>query len=471
MIQQGNELETLDPTRREDGDRETTVTLTDVVVLVLLLAGIGYGTAYYFGYVNPFGAASEKLADSNSEEDFSDTILNDFTLPDMKRLHQSGQGQISSQYGTVKKLTGQFNEDRSNRESRIECGEAWGKLGQLLHLGQFPEPAATCYSNAAALLPDDFRWFYLHARLLFKDNPQEAEELFDQARIDLEADEDSQAQQLVALWYWVGMLARNDSNFDKARSAFRKAIGYNQNAFAVWMALGQTELEAGNAAAALKALNTTQRLLPAKHKSVVAYSLGLAYRANKQEKLAAAYLKKGGKKSQGLSVSDPLWNQTQELLRTPNALSQRAIRQLDRGNLIQAESLLREAVQLKPDDSGLHNNLAGLLMMKNQLDEAKESFAKAVELNPQLISAHRGLAAIASKASDFKTAKKHLDIAYGVAPKDRKVLIDLGRLQYKQKNYSKALEYFESVLKLDPGNPDATLGRELAVSSMKASGK
>lgn len=450
---------------------ELTTTMTDWVVLVVIVVGGGVGAAYYFGAFDGLGTVAGPNDVISSSESNRDIVLQEFSLPDIGRLHESGQKQIQSQHQVVEKLVSAFNEDRVSGETRTQLGEAFGLLGQLLHVGQFPKPAAVCYANAEELLPNDFRWPYLHARMLLKDDAKTAKSLFERACVDLEANKDAKKQQLISLWYWLGTIERNEGEFEQARSAFQKSLGHNQKAFAVWLALGQMETEAGRPKAAIQALTTAQRLLPEQYKHFVAYPLGLAYRQNGQEELAKRYLERGRTKAQRMTVSDPLWRETLELLRTPSALSQRAIRLLDRGRLQQAEELLREAIALDPENGGLRNNLAGLLLMRDRTDEAQASFTKAIELNPKLISAHRGLAAIATKRDNLDTTMRHLQIAIEIDSTDRSVLVDLGRIHQRLKEYDKALEFFDVVLKLDPGNPDATLGRQLALSEMKKTEK
>ena len=108
-----------------------------------------------------------------------------------------------------------------------------------------------------------------------------------------------------------------------------------------------------------------------------------------------------------------------------------------------------------------------MLLAEHRFDEAKTAFAKAVELNPQNTSARRGLALIARIHEDFETSLNHLTAAHNSDPGDRTVMVDLGWLYAELNQLQKAQEYFNAVLKLDPGHPAAIRGRSQVLRKMQ----
>ena len=59
--------------------------------------------------------------------------------------------------------------------------DRWGALGMTLLAHEFDQPAGECFSQAAALDPQDARWPYLHAHALLDTAPEDAVELLQQA--------------------------------------------------------------------------------------------------------------------------------------------------------------------------------------------------------------------------------------------------------------------------------------------------
>ncbi|HUX45291.1 MAG TPA: tetratricopeptide repeat protein [Terracidiphilus sp.] len=99
---------------------------------------------------------------------------------------------------------------------------------------------------------------------------------------------------------------------------------------------------------------------------------------------------------------------------------------IESGDLDGAHSLLDQAARHFPNDGGLENLLGVIEIQQGHPEQARQAFAAAVKHSPRLVSAYLNLARV-----DMETASDN--------SKDR----------------AEALHAYESVLRIEPGNPEA----------------
>ena len=105
------------------------------------------------------------------------------------------------------------------------------------------------------------------------------------------------------------------------------------------------------------------------------------------------------------------------------------------GDLESALDLLQSLAQRAPDSPAIAHREGELLEMLNHLEEAKFAFETAIlkqgpAINIQLsgVRPRMGLVRIAIATQDMETARKHLHIAYQMAPNDPEVSFTMGLL-------------------------------------------
>ncbi len=101
---------------------------------------------------------------------------------------------------------------------------------------------------------------------------------------------------------------------------------------------------------------------------------------------------------------------------------------LDQGNLRQAVGHFRAAVALRPDDPGVHRNLALAYYDLRLLDESVTAMREAVRLAPQESLFHMELGALLLAADDFSAAETELATALERNPGLGEAYWYLGRL-------------------------------------------
>jgi tetratricopeptide (TPR) repeat protein len=80
-----------------------------------------------------------------------------------------------------------------------------------------------------------------------------------------------------------------------------------------------------------------------------------------------------------------------DTLRTVQLYNDTGIRMVEQGDLNAGIGYFRTAIELSPDSSDMHRNLAKALFQAGKLEEAGREYATAIRLNPRDWQAHCGL--------------------------------------------------------------------------------
>jgi tetratricopeptide (TPR) repeat protein len=134
--------------------------------------------------------------------------------------------------------------------------------------------------------------------------------------------------------------------------------------------------------------------------------------------------------------------------------AERAVQFVHEGNLKSAESELRKAVELSPNDPALLTSLGGVLGMEGDLRQANVYLGKAVKLNPEDAASRRNLAANQWQLGRLKEAHENLDRLLRVNPQDKGATFLLGMVSEKEKDYAHCVKLLESVPDVMERQPD-----------------
>lgn len=86
------------------------------------------------------------------------------------------------------------------------------------------------------------------------------------------------------------------------------------------------------------------------------------------------------------------------------------------GELEQAESTFREAIELDPDAALPHARLAGLLLSQHRNDEARSEYQNAIMKDPQDAGLFLALAIVYLHEKSYSNAQAMVDIALELEP-------------------------------------------------------
>lgn len=120
------------------------------------------------------------------------------------------------------------------------------------------------------------------------------------------------------------------------------------------------------------------------------------------------------------------------------------------GNYSAAIKLFLEALEARPDDPILHNNLANAFKLDKQRNEAIRHYQRALALDPKFAEAHNNLAGLYAQKGAYSEALHHYKTALHLAPDFTSAHYNLGLLLLRNNQLEAARTQFNNVLSLHP---------------------
>jgi tetratricopeptide (TPR) repeat protein len=301
-----------------------------------------------------------------------------------------------------------------------------------------------------------------------------------------------------------GIAASRSNQWEEAAADFAKAVALNQASAPAYLNLGLARLQLGQANEALAALNRAVALSP--NLRGVNLFLGIArYRRNDYSGAASALKREirldprnpqafmwlgviqlGAGDAQSASVSldeaaklDPgdvdilyhrgrahmlvskesyeeMYEADPQSWRVHQALAQSFV-EADR--LEDAAKECEIAVQLRPEEPGLHEELADIYWKQNQLEKAEASFLDELKVDHESLSAQYKLAVVSLERSNPESTVKLLTELLHRSPKYPGAQYQLGRAEAQLGSVNAAIASFKSVV-ADAGRVDSETLRQ-----------
>ncbi len=358
-------------------------------------------------------------------------------LPDLTKLEDGVRDQLSAEETAL--IAAFKNDDAA-------LSDSFGKLGQVYHAYALTAPARECYLNARQLVPHDFRWIYLLAKL------DQQEGRFDDAIPRFQ-----QATKLrpdyVAARINLGNIFLELNRLADATAAFNAARELDKNNPAALYGLGQVSLAGRNYADAARYFEQTLAQVPGANR--VHYSLAMAYRGLGNAEKAKAHLAQQG--TVGVRVADPLLESLQDLITGERVYLSRGKVAFEAQRYAEAVNEFRKAVAAKPGSVAARVNLGAALTQIGDMQGAVEQFEEALRLEPGKATAHYNLAVILAGQNKHEQAIAHARSALSVDPNDLNARFLLAQELKKTGSIDEALREFTRVVQSDPGNESALL--------------
>ncbi len=133
------------------------------------------------------------------------------------------------------------------------------------------------------------------------------------------------------------------------------------------------------------------------------------------------------------------------------------------GNLDEASALYSSAVRKCPADSGLHRDLARVLVQRGDSRAAIDQLRRAVARTPDDISCYVQLADTLFREGAVQDAEPPLNLALGINPACADALLLKGKVAEARQQDDVALEFYFRVLSLQPDHVDARLSAAKAL--------
>lgn len=402
-------------------------------------------------------ACTRTAAPSSSEQAAHPSpsdALTPIVLPELSGLAESVQRQIRERKSDLDQAL-----ERPGA-SRAEQAAAYGGLGRLLMAAKFSDAAATCFSHAESLAPDDMRWayYYGHASLRNGDRARAAE-AFERA---LKIRPDDQAALV-----WLGESYLDDDRLDLAQSAFQRALAVTPQSAPALFGAGRTALARRDFAGATQYF---ERALAADARaSAIHYPLAMAYRGLGDTQKADAHLRQRG--SSYPVLEDPLMQDDQDLLESAVSFESRGMAALKTADFAGAIAAFRTGLELAPDDTSLRYWLGAALYASGDADGAWREFSEVVRRDPDHAKAHFSLGAIDDARGQRAKAIAEYQAAVRADPNLPDSRLRLAEALRASGQVAASFEQYDAAVKLDPSMVDAWIGGARALIELKRTDK
>jgi tetratricopeptide (TPR) repeat protein len=156
--------------------------------------------------------------------------------------------------------------------------------------------------------------------------------------------------------------------------------------------------------------------------------------------------------------ADRAFEKAFELDPTKAALAKAAEAQR-KGNIDQAEKILREILVSDPDEVTALRLLGNIAADSNRWGAARQLLGRTVELAPDFILAWGDLAVLSLKQERFDEALEHVDHAIGLDSKLPYTYVIKGNILAKSQRHEESLATYQKAIDLSPGHGGALSGQ------------
>jgi tetratricopeptide (TPR) repeat protein len=362
---------------------------------------------------------------------------------------------------------------------------AWGKLGEALHAAEFHAQARFCYSNAAFLDPNAFRWPYLLGLLELQEEPEKAIQHLARATELAGGKTDSPRFQL-------GRALVERGRYEEAAPHLQTLLTGNPNHAAARLELARVHFSRNALREATReiqpALSNSYTMRPALQ--LVAQ---MAQR-NGQLETAASVARRAASLPRGFDWPDPVLRDVQSLRTDRARLAEQANALLQQQRLADADALLAKLLNAFPEDpEGLlllgrlrylerrcaeaeavlkrhlavqADSLNGLVQLglalhcQQRWSDAIATLERVIQLKPDFAQAHVNLAAARARSGDSAGAIRSYRDALRCNPGDVNTHMALAEELANAGDLPGAAEHVQRAAILSPNDPRIRQARE-----------
>lgn len=331
--------------------------------------------------------------------------------------------------------------------ARPRSAEAWGRLGMAYDVHGFKAPALTCYRQAVALAPGDFRWTYVLAFLLQKMGDVETGDWIARG-LELRPDYGPLLLKYAELFF-------NTGQFDSAARYYRRVIEVDSGFAHGYHGLGRVAVARDDLEAAKRFLE--QGRARNYRQGELRLQLAEVYRrlgdleATERERIAATQL------PQRIPYPDPVGGLIIREGVGSYWAKNRGATHLAQGNIGEAFAQYREALRHR-DDWETRTTLGIALHRMGQFAQAAEQHRAALALEPTAADAHANLAETLFALGQTDEALRHVEEARRLDPASIKPEVALAGHYAQSDDWPRAFASMRAALRKQPDNFQ-TLGR------------
>lgn len=352
-------------------------------------------------------------------------------LPDIGGVDTFVAAQIRDQHASLQRAL-ESPETTPGARSR-----AYGEMGKLLMAAGLLDAAEPYLLDAQSLVAGEMRWPYylghLHRTLGDLDG---AAASFERA-LQLEPDDPVTLVSLAEVYLTQGRPEAAEPLFARQLSRQPGSVVANYGLGRAALAMSDYERAVSHLEAALAESGDTA--------VGVHYPLALAYRALGEADRAAAHMAR--RADVDLLPADPLMEELENLLQSPQAFEERGNRALSGGDWQTAATHFRRGLELAPDDPTLRHRLGTAAYQMGDIEGAVDEFERIIRTTPDYSLAHFSLGIIMEAAGRRPEAIDHFAAAVRHEPGHVDARLGLASLLRRSGRFEESLDQYEQVMR------------------------
>ena len=401
----------------------------------VVTAGLACAGGVFAGGCNaPDEIATSTVTTGAAEEFGSPRAAAGTALPDLGGVDTFVATQIRDQHASLQRAI-ESPETTPGARSR-----AYGEMGKLLMAAGLLESAEAYLLDAQSLVAGEMRWpYYLGHLYRTLGDLDGAAASFERA-LQLRPEDPVTLVSLAEVYLTQGRP-------EAAEPLFARQLSRQPGSVVANYGLGRTALAMNDYERAVSHLEAA--LAGSGDIAVgVHYPLALAYRALGESDRAAAHMAR--RADVDLLPADPLMEELEDLLQSPQAFEERGNRALSGGDWQVAAVHFRRGLELAPDDPTLRHRLGTALFQTGDVGGAIEEFERIIRTTPDYSLAHFSLGVVLEGAGRRLEATEHFSAAVRHDPGHVEARLGLASLLRRSGRFEESLDQYEQVMRQAP---------------------
>lgn len=370
--------------------------------------------------------------------------------PDFSAMGESAARQMRERYETLARTVG------DGSATAAELAAVYGGMGDLLLAARELETAEAYYRNAQALAPGEWRWAHLLGHLYRNQGPLDEAATFLEHAAEI-------APRAVATLVRLGEVYLALGRPEAAAPRFEQALAVDRGSAAAWYGAGRAALARRDDEAAVNALEEALALAP--EANGIHYPLAMAYRRLGNPERARAHMARQGEVEP--RPDDPVLQEIEQRFESALLLDFRGGEALAAGNWAAAADFFDRALALDPDRANLRHRLGTALWRMGDARGAEAAFERIIEVTPEYSEAHFNLAMILAQTDRLGAAIERLRTVLGRKPGYLGARLALARLLAMDGHADEAQAEYAAALALAPLDATATLGAAMTLGLLE----
>lgn len=131
-----------------------------------------------------------------------------------------------------------------------------------------------------------------------------------------------------------------------------------------------------------------------------------------------------------------------------------ALKAKEEGDLLEAERLLRKAIDLESHHADPHFELGNLLILKDGLREAQREFEQAIMIDPRHLASHYNLGLVDRELALMSEAREEFRQVLEIDPQQIQAQLQIGYTYQEEGFLEEARQAFQTAREMDWNHPE-----------------